>query len=319
MLEQPIGDHSRIFQGDALALAAALPPESVHLTFTSPPYHGYKTYGRSPHPADLGRHQDYADYLEQMTRLWKLLYAATVPGGKLVIQAANMKTAETQPATLVPLQWDLTYTAMGAGFLLYDEILWVKMKSHSGSQGGRPLFASYPYPGNPKMLNAVFENLAVLTRPGTRPPVDPERKAQSRLDIEYWKTATNGLWDIPSHADPEHPATFRPELADRVIRLYSFVGETVLDPFAGTGTAVLAAEELGRHGLGFELHPEYVRAAGRRAVARLAQLSLELGPLAAPRPGAAGGDNDKGVKDRLYRPQQPLPLEPIPAAAKVFN
>lgn len=297
-----------IKQGDCLTLAAALPPESIHLTFTSPPYHEYKTYGRESHPADLGRPQEYADYLEQMTRLWQLLYAATVPGGKLIIQAANMKTARTQPATLVPLHWDLTYAARSAGFLLYDEILWLKMKSHTGSQNGRPLFGSYPYPGNPKMLNAVFENISVLTKPGARPAVSEEQKEQSRLDggagdFSYWKAATNGLWEIPSAADPEHPATFSPELARRVIRLYSFVGETVLDPFAGAGAAILAAEELGRCGLGFELHPEYLRTAGRRAIARLAQLPLELTKETSAPAGAA-------TTALPYRPQRPLPLAP---------
>lgn len=280
--EYPIGDRSVVRQGDALLLTAELPRESVHLTFTSPPYHHYKTYGAAPHPQDLGRPQEYEDYLLQLSGLWNSIYAATVPGGKLVIQAANMKTAETQPATLIPLHWDLTNAAMAAGWLLYDEIIWLKMKSHSGSQSGRPLFGSYPYPGNPKMLNAVFENLSVLTKPGKRPDTPPELKEASRLSFEYWKQATNGCWDIPSAADPDHPATFSPELAERVIRLYSFREETVLDPFAGSGTAVIAAEELGRRGIGFELRPEYAAAARRRAISRLAQLPLQLSPSGDP-------------------------------------
>ena len=274
--ERRIGAYGRLLEGDALTLAAQLPPSSVHLTFTSPPYHEYKTYGREPHPADLGRPQEYRDYLAQMTRLWELLYAATVPGGKLIIQAANMKTAETKPATLVPLHWDLTYAARAAGFLLYDEILWVKMKSHTGSQGGRPLFGSYPYPGNPKMLNAVFENLSILTKPGPRPPVSPARKKASRLPMEYWRTATNGLWDIPSAADPRHPATFSPELAERVVKLYSFVEELVLDPFAGVGTTLIAAVQLNRQALGFELRPEYAAVAAARAAEVCDQHRLEL-------------------------------------------
>ena len=274
MTEQALGPHSRIILGDALTLAAALPPESVALTFTSPPYHEYKTYGSAPHPADLGRPQEYQDYLEQLARLWQLIYPATMPGGKLILQAANMKTAHTVPATLVPLHWDLTYAAMQAGFLLYDEILWLKMKHHTGSQSGRPLFGSYPYPGNPKMLNSVFENLSVLTKPGSRPAVSPEIKEKSRQPWSFWKEATNGCWDLPSAADPEHPATFSPELARRVIRLYSFVEDLILDPFAGTGTTLLAAEELGRRGLGFELRQEYVRVAARRATAQLAQLKM---------------------------------------------
>lgn len=294
----PIGDHSRLLAGDALTLAAQLPPESIHLTFTSPPYHQYKDYGPEPHPQDLGRQQDYQDYLAQLARLWKLLYTATVPGGKLVLQAANMKTAGTKPAVLVPLHWDLTYAAINAGFLLYDEILWLKIKSRIGSQGGRPLFGSYPYPGNPKMLNAIFENLSVLTKPGTRPPVSPAAKAASKLSKAYWQEATNGFWDLPNHGDPEHPASFCPPLAERVIRLYSFVDETVLDPFAGLGTTVIAAEALGRHGLGFELQPQYLRAARDKATAQLAQMKLELKADPAP-----------GTEPPPYRAvSQPLPL-----------
>ena len=274
--ERRIGNRGRLLLGDALALARELPPAAVHLTFTSPPYHEYKTYGREPHPADLGRPQEYRDYLAQMQELWQSLYAATIPGGKLIIQAANMKTAHTVPATLVPLHWDLTYAAMAAGFLLYDEILWVKMRTHTGSQGGRPLFGSYPYPPNPKMLNAVFENLSVLTKPGTRPAVSPEVKESSALPWEFWKTATNGIWEIPSQSDPKHPATFSPELADRIVRLYSFVDDLVLDPFAGTGTTLIAAVKLQRQALGFELRPEYAAVAAARAAETCDQHRLQL-------------------------------------------
>ena len=261
----------------------------------------------------LGRPQAYRDYLAQMARLWELLYPATIPGGKLVLQAANMKTAETVPATLVPLHWDLTYAAMQAGFLLYDEILWLKMKHHTGSQSGRPLFGSYPYPGNPKMLNSVFENLSVLTKPGARPAVSPEIKERSRLPWSFWKEATNGCWDLPSAADPEHPATFSPELARRVIRLYSFAEDLVLDPFAGTGTTLLAAEELERRGLGFELRPEYIRVAARRATAQLAQLKMPFLDTALPEQLESKSATPEDALEALFPAQAALlPPEPNP-------
>lgn len=271
-----IGRHSTVFQGDARELVRELPEASVHLTFTSPPYHQLKDYGPDPdRPENLGRRQPYADYLATMAEIFAGLHRATVPGGKLLLQSANIKPARLPVPQVVPLHWDLTRLLLDAGFVFYDEIVWLKKESYTGSAGGRPLFGSYPYPGNPKMLNQLWENISVLTKPGPRPRPSPADKEASRLSRAEWHEWTHGVWRIESKQDPAHPATFNAELAERVVRLYSFRGETVLDPFAGTGTTVIAAEQHGRRGLGFELQRQYCAVAHNRGQALL-QLGLNL-------------------------------------------
>lgn len=273
-MEYAIGRRSKIIEGDARQLVKRIPDESVYLTFTSPPYHSLKDYGPDPdRPENLGRRQPYADYLSDMKGLFAELHRATAPGGKLLLQAANIKPANLLTPQVRPLLWDLTWQLMEAGFIFYDEIVWLKKLSYTGSAGGRPLFGSYPYPGNPKMLTQLWENISVMTKPGTRSrPGGADREA-SRLTKDEWQEWTHGVWRIESLHDPEHPATFNAELAEQVVKFYSFRGETVLDPFAGTGTTVIAAEKLGRIGTGFELQKRYCIIARNRGQALL-QLGL---------------------------------------------
>lgn len=242
-----VGQTGLIHIGDALRILEGIPPESVYLVATSPPYHDRKSYGNKPHPADLGRPQPYAEYLSEMTRIWHLSHRALTPGGKLAFISANMKEQKSKPPRLAPLHHDLVAAAEGAGFIYHDEALWVKKSSYTGSPEGRPLFGSYPLPGNPKFLTQLWEHIAVMAKPGKRPRrYNAAQKELSKLSWEQWREWTNGIWRIESGADADHPATFNPEVAERLIRLYTFVGETVLDPFAGIGTTVIAADACGR-------------------------------------------------------------------------
>ena len=269
-----IGRTGLLHVGDARQILQTLPAESVHLAVTSPPYHDRKSYGRRPHPADLDRPQPYDQYLEQIADIWRLCHRVLTPGGKLTFISANMKERQAKPPRLAPLHHDLVAAAQSAGFIYHDEALWIKKSSYLGSPEGRPMFGSYPHPGNPKFLNQLWEHIAVLAKPGKRPRPHEAQKQISRLSWEQWRAWTNGVWRIESTADPEHPATLSPEVAERLIRLYTFAGETVLDPFAGIGTTVIAAEACGRQGIGIELHQRYATAARRRAE-RLLQLPLD--------------------------------------------
>ena len=269
-----IGIHSVVHVGDCAPFLAGLPPASVHLVVTSPPYHDRKVYGDGPDERDLGRPQGYAEFLDGMAEVWRLCHRALVPGGKLVFVSANMKTRLTKPTRLEPIHHDLVTAATDSGFIYYDEIIWIKSVGYTASVDGRPVFGSYPYPGNPKIMNQIWESVAVMHKPGIRPrDYTPEQKAKSKLTWDQYRQWTNGVWRIASVSDPAHPATFTQELADRIIRLYSFVGETVLDPFAGVGNAVIAAESAGRIGVGCELRTEYAWEASQRA-AGLRQLPL---------------------------------------------
>ena len=269
-----IGRTGLIHVGDAAQLLQTLPSESVHLVVTSPPYHDRKSYGRRPHPADLGRPQPYRQYLSAMTDIWRLCHRALTPGGKLAFISANMKERQAKTPRLAPLHHDLVAAAENAGFIYHDEALRLKKSSYTGSPEGRPLSGSYPMPGNPKFLNQLWEHIAVMAKAGKRPSPHNAQKQISKLSREQWREWTNGVWRIESNADPDHPAIFSPEVAERLIRLYTFTGETVLDPFAGVGTTVIAAEACGRQGIGIELHRSYA-AVARRRDERLQQIPLD--------------------------------------------
>ena len=236
-----------------------LPNASVALVFTSPPYWNYMDYGDA---AGIGTEESYAGYMESLRKVFTALEPKVIPGGRVVVNICNMKSrrAVEGRAFLRPVAFDAVQVIGQAGFIFFDEIIWVKGAANAGALNGRPLFGSYPYPPTPKILDSIFENVFVFIKTGKRPSMQRVRKNESRLDKEEWMQFTKGIWELPPDRDPYHPATFPLEMAERVIRLYSFKGDKVLDPFAGTGTTPIAAEKLGRRGLGFEIEEAYAEA-----------------------------------------------------------
>lgn len=142
--ERRIGKHSRILEGDALRLIRELPDESVHLTLTSPPYHDHKEHGDGTDPEDLGGPMPYGDYLARMRRLCQELFRVTAPGCKALLQAANMKRAGAGQPSVTPLHWDLTRLLMEAGFVFYDEIVWLKSCPTPAPSRADPCSAATP-------------------------------------------------------------------------------------------------------------------------------------------------------------------------------
>ena len=140
--------------------------------------------------------------------------------------------------------------------MLFDEIIWDKINPISFALKGGVLFGSYPYPPTPKIAHVKKEHIFVFTKDGSR-KVSKDIKEKSKLSLEEWREFTKAIWRIQSTSSKKHPATFPIELAERIVRLYSFVGDTVLDPFAGVGTTIDAAEKWGRHGIGYEISESY--------------------------------------------------------------
>ena len=204
--------------------AAAASVTHLHLPASS----HLKDYGPDPdRPENLDRRQSYADYLTQMAAILAQICRATASGGKPLPQAANIKPAGLATLQVVPLHWDLPRLLMDATFLFYDEIIWLKKESCTGSTGGRPLFGSYLYLGNPKMLNQLWKNISVITKSSPAAAPAHQTKEASRLTRDEWP---HGVWRIEIQHNPAHPAAFNAEPTERVALLYSFRGETVLDP-----------------------------------------------------------------------------------------
>ena len=253
-----IGENSKVVFCDNMDKQHGIPSlddESVALSFFSPPYFDYIDYAGGQGIGNLG--ETYEEYISALAQVFGCLYSKIIPGGWILINATNMKSRPQVEGEsfMYPIMYDITIKMQERGYIFFDEIIWNKSVLGARS-GGRPLFGSYPYPSRPRILNSNFENIIVFTKYGRR-KVDPDIKEKSKLSWDDWKEFTRGIWSIRTDRDPEHPATFPIELAERVVRLYSFVDDLIVDPFSGTGTTTVAAEMWGRRGIGFEIAEEY--------------------------------------------------------------
>ena len=236
-----------------------IPDESVNLIVTSPPYWTLKDYDVEGQIGLGSSSYDY--YLNELNKVWKECVRVLAPDGKICInimpflltgKAARFERRETR-LVLGDIERFMDSTGCMFQFGLY---IWDKRKIARFSS-----FGSYPYPPN-IFSTYPYEWITVFSKEGKRKPVSKEIKEKSKLTTEEWqKWAINSIWEMqPAKAKAEgHPAPFPKELPMRLIKLYSFWGDTVLDPFAGTGTTLLAAQELGRKSIGFELNPEYMK------------------------------------------------------------
>ena len=271
-----VGNNSFVIFSDNLDKklgVRVLKDDSVALTFTSPPYWNFIDYAGSE---GVGYEDSYKDYLNSLLKLFRVVAKKTMPGGRMVVNASNMKSRKSieGESFVYPIVPDIIGLAKKAGFTFFDEIIWVKGGANAGALNGRVLFGSYPYPPTPKILDSTFENIVVFTKPGKREKVCKEVKRRSQLTKNEWKAFTKGIWEIPPDRNPDHPATFPIEIAERVVRMYSFADDVVLDPFAGSGTTLIAADKYDRRGIGFEIARDYEKAIRNKEEECLRQLNL---------------------------------------------
>jgi len=261
------GTVQQVVCADASNLAE-VDDDSVHLMVTSPPYFNTKMYSPRPVDGDLGDIHSVDEWFRRIAKVWREVYRVLQPGRKAFINLMNLplrldgggyRTLNLTGRT-IDLCEDL-------GFVFKRDIVWHK------TNGVRAPFGTYPYPGG-ILLNNMHEFILELEKPG-RPGrkyahVSPEDKEASRLDRDFWLSIKNSdVWLMNPQGSGDrrdHVAPFPVELPSRLIRAFSFRGETVLDPFLGSGTTLLAAASLGRHGIGYEIVPEIAE----RAVERLA-------------------------------------------------
>ena len=232
-----------------------LPDGSVHLVVTSPPY-GTMKFG-----------YELDGYLKMLKRVLLECVRALAPDGKLCVNVNNYITSKAEEGSryIVPITRHIQEWLDGR-MVYMDEIFWYKNLPVHGKRS-KPLFGSYPYPANFLMSQRV-EYVLVYRKDGSRTePPSSEVKEASRLTIEEWRTYTQNLWQIQTVPDSaDHPAKFPLELPSRLIKLYSFVGDLVLDPFVGSGTTAVAARYLGRHYIGIDIDPAYCELARRKLV-----------------------------------------------------
>ena len=234
-----------------------VPDDSVHLVVTSPPYWNLKDYGNDE---AIGQSSStYEEYLSSICEVFKECVKKLTPDGKLIVNIMPIllpgKTSKFKRRVTKSVLTELEEFMNSLGNMYFHSLyIWDKRKAVRFSSWG-----SYPYP--PNLLSTYpYEWIIVFSKKGTRRGVKKEIKEASKIShAEFTEWVQNSIWDFqPASAKQEgHPAPFPEELPRRCIRLYSFVGDTVLDPFAGSGTTLKVARELGRNSIGYELNPEY--------------------------------------------------------------
>ena len=303
----------RMFTGHAAKVLADFPNRCIDLIVTSPPYWRAVEYdqGENPWPT-------YEDYIADMQSVWAQCARVLRPNGKLCVNAPIMPIPKDQieqhTRHLKNIAFDMERKILQDTELeRYSLFVWQKQTS-------KMMFGSYPYPGN-ILENNTIEFINVYVKPGKPPKFDSDVKEANRLSRAEWVDLAQQVWfmypeDVKREGD--HPAPFPEKLPARLMRLYTygaiaaFPGETVLDPFVGTGTTCAVAKSMGRRYVGIDINPAYVRMAQDRIRDALGFEPLllvgrpkypskdELAALAAEEAGTQGRDAEKKHKRKTY-------------------
>lgn len=236
--------------------------ESVHLVVTSPPYWNLKRY--NDNPGQLGHIEDYEAFLGELDKVWRHVFRLLVPGGRLVCVVGDVCVARRNYGRhlVFPLHSDISVMCRKIGFDNLNPIIWHKISNASYEVANGSKFLGKPYEPNAIIKNDI-EFIVMQRKPGGyRQPSDLQRQLSAIAKDDFGKWFQQ-IWTIPGASTKTHPAPFPLELASRLVRMFSFVGDTVLDPFSGTGTTMVAAMRSGRNSIGVEIDPEYCRMAAR--------------------------------------------------------
>lgn len=249
--------------------------ESVHLVITSPPYFNLKEYNSgNNHDNQIGSINSYNEYMDNLNSVWKECIRILSPDGKICVNImplflSGKETSFKRRATKLVITDIEKFMDSTGKMFLHALFIWDKRKIVRFSS-----FGSYPYPPN-IFSTFPYEWIVVFSKKGKRKPVLKKIKEQSKIKTSEWqKWAVNSLWEMQPAKSKAigHPAPFPEELPRRLIKLYSFVGDTVLDPFLGSGTTAFVANRLSRNAIGYEINPDYLDLSKRR----LSQLTLKF-------------------------------------------
>lgn len=252
----------QLVQGDARTLSF-IPDETIHLVVTSPPYWTLKRYNE--HPDQLGHVKDYEDFLGELEKVWRECFRVLVPGGRLVCVVGDVCLSRRAFGrhVVVPLHADIAVMCRKIGFDNLNPIIWHKIANASFEVENGTKFLGKPYEPNAIIKNDI-EFILMQRKPGGYRKPTLYQRDKSRMSKEEFDAWFRQFWNIPGESTRKHPAPFPFELAYRLVRMFSFVEDTVLDPFCGTGTTMLAAIKTGRNSIGIEIDSNYIDIAERR-------------------------------------------------------
>jgi DNA modification methylase len=235
-----------------------LEPDSVHLVVCSPPYWTLKEYRRTE--GQLGYVEDYENFLAELDAVWSHCYRALVPGGRLIIVVGDVclsRRRNKRRHTVIPLHASLQEHCRKMDFDNLQGIFWYKIANAAYEVENGSSFLGKPYEPNAVIKNDV-EYILMQRKPGGYRKPSLAARVMSVIPEEKHQKWFRIIWDdLPGASTRQHPAPYPVELAERLIRMFSFAGDTVLDPFMGTGTTTIAATRCGRNSIGIEVDPHY--------------------------------------------------------------
>ncbi|MFO0791923.1 MAG: site-specific DNA-methyltransferase [Pirellulales bacterium] len=254
----------KLIRGDSREIT--LPPESVHLVVTSPPYWTLKRY--SDVEGQLGHHEDYDGFLVELDRIWRRCFDALVPGGRLICVVGDVclsRRKNNGRHTVVPLHASIQEHCRKMGFDNLAPIIWHKISNAVfEATGNGSSFLGKPYEPNAVIKNDI-EFILMQRKPGGYRSPTAAARVLSLISDDDHKQWFQQIWSgVTGASTRHHPAPYPIALAERLIRMFSFVGDTVLDPFLGTGSTTLAAMHIGRNSIGCEIDSGYFERCAKR-------------------------------------------------------
>ena len=243
----------RIIFGDSRALNQ-IEDKSVQLIITSPPYWQLKDYGTDN---QIGFNDSYEDYINNLNLVWKECNRVLADGCRLCINIGDQfaRSVYYGRYKVIPIRTEIIRFCESLGMDYMGAIIWQKQTTMNTSGGGA-IMGSFPYPRN-GILKMDYEFILLFKKLGNAPKPTKEQKEQSAMTKEEWGQYFSSHWKFNGVKQTGHIAMFPEELPKRLIKMFSFVGETVFDPFAGSGTTSLAAKNLGRNSIGYEINKEF--------------------------------------------------------------
>lgn len=260
----------KIINGDSRQMNL-IPDQSVHLVITSPPYWQLKDYGTEN---QIGYHEDYETYINNLNLVWKECYRVLDNGCRLCVNIGDQfaRAVYYGRYKVIPIRTEIIKFCESIGFDYMGAIIWQKQTT-TNTTGGASLMGSFPTPRN-GILSIDYEFILIFKKLGTpKTKVSKEIKEQSKMTTEEWKEYFAGHWNFGGARQDGHIAMFPEELPKRLIKMFAFKGETVLDPFMGSGTTSLAARNVERNSIGYEINPEFIETAKEKLNIR--QLDIE--------------------------------------------
>jgi len=253
-MENSLKTIHEIIHGDSRQMNC-LADKSIHLVITSPPYWQLKDYGTEN---QIGFHESYESYINNLNLVWKECHRVLHPGCRLCINIGDQfaRSVYYGRYKVIPIRTEIIKFCETLGFDYMGAVIWQKVTT-CNTTGGATIMGSFPYPRN-GILKLDYEFILLFKKQGVSPTPTKEQKKLSIMTKDDWNTYFSGHWYFAGAKQDGHIAMFPEELPARLIKMFSFSGETVLDPFLGSGTTALAARNLGRSSVGYEINSDFI-------------------------------------------------------------